>query len=43
VPHTVNIASGSGTVYVNGKPIARIGDSIDAGSITSGSADVFAG
>lgn len=43
VPHTVNIASGSGTVFVNGKPIARVADRIDSGSISSGSPDVFAG
>lgn len=43
VPHTVNIANGSGTVFVNGKPMARVTDSIDLGSITSGSPDVFAG
>lgn len=41
--HTVFIASGSETVFVNGKPIARIGDSIDSGAIIAGSPDVFAG
>lgn len=43
VPHTVNIRGGSSTVFVNGKPIARVGDAIDQGSISSGSPDVFAG
>jgi len=42
-PHTVNIASGSSTVFVNDRPIARIGDKIDKDSIISGSPDVFAG
>ena len=42
-PHSVKIASGSSTVFVNGKPIARVGDSIDSGAITSGSNNVFAG
>jgi uncharacterized Zn-binding protein involved in type VI secretion len=42
-PHVVTISSGSGSVFVNGRPIARVGDSIDAGSITSGSSTVFAG
>lgn len=42
-PHQVNIKSGSSTVFVNGKPIARVGDSIDNGSISSGSPTVFAG
>lgn len=41
--HTVNITGGSSTVFVNGKPIARVGDSIDNGAITKGSDDVFAG
>ena len=43
VLHTVPIASGSGAVYANGIPIARVGDAIDAGAITGGSGDVFAG
>jgi uncharacterized Zn-binding protein involved in type VI secretion len=37
------INAGSGTVNVNGKPIARIGDSCDGGNITGGSSNVFAG
>jgi uncharacterized Zn-binding protein involved in type VI secretion len=43
VPHTVPISGGSGTVYANGIPLARVGDAIDAGAITGGSGDVFAG
>ena len=37
------INAGSGTVFVNGKAIARIGDSCDGGAITGGSSNVFAG
>lgn len=37
-------ASGSGTVFVNGKPLARVGDQIDCGSTcATGSSNVFAG
>lgn len=43
VTHTAAINVGSATVYVNNIPIARVGDSADAGSITSGSSTVFAG
>ena len=43
IPHAAVINAGSGTVFVNGKAIARIGDSCDAGAITGGSSDVFAG
>lgn len=43
VPHAVPIAAGSGTVFANGIAVARIGDAIDAGAITGGSGDVFAG
>ena len=37
------INAGSSTVFVNGKAIARIGDSCDGGNITGGSSNVFAG
>jgi len=37
------INAGSGTVFVNSKSIARIGDSCDSGAITGGSSNVFAG
>ena len=43
VPHSSVINAGSGTVFVNSKAIARIGDSCDGGAITGGSSDVFAG
>ena len=43
LPHTVPITGGSTTVFVNGISIARVGDAIDAGAITGGSPDVFAG
>lgn len=43
VGHVVNIIGGSGTVFVNDRPIARVGDAIDAGQIITGSSTVFAG
>lgn len=43
VPHSAVINAGSGSVFVNNKPIARIGDSTDGGAIISGSSNVFAG
>ena len=43
VGHAVPIASGSSTVFANGIQLARVGDSIDAGAISGGSPDVFAG
>ena len=43
VPHSAVINAGSGTVFVNSKSIARIGDSCDDGAITAGSSNVFAG
>ena len=36
------IATGNATVLVGGKPIARIGDTTDAGPITTGSLNVLA-
>ncbi|WP_313453326.1 PAAR domain-containing protein [Stutzerimonas nitrititolerans] len=37
-------ATGSGTVRVNGKPLARVGDQVDCGSTCAqGSPNVFAG
>lgn len=42
--HAGMLASGSGTVFVNGKQIGRVGDPVDCGSIVAtGSGDVFAG
>ena len=43
IPHAAFINAGSGTVFVNGKAIARVGDSADSGAITTGSSNVFAG
>ena len=43
VPHSSVINAGSGTVFVNGKGIARVGDSADGGAISTGSSNVFAG
>ena len=43
IPHSASITEGSGTVFVNGKAIARITDACDGGEITSGSSNVFAG
>ncbi|MGL5948131.1 MAG: PAAR domain-containing protein [Aeromonas sp.] len=42
--HSGTQAAGSGTVKVNGKPLARVGDAVSCGgSVASGSGDVFAG
>jgi uncharacterized Zn-binding protein involved in type VI secretion len=41
VPHGAVINAGSGTVFVGGIPIARVGDSTDGGKITAGSNNVF--
>lgn len=42
--HSRAASGGSGTVRVNGKPVHRIGDSIDCGDASAqGSPDVFAG
>lgn len=43
VSHVANVNVGSSVVFVNNKQIARIGDSADSGSVTSGSPNVFAG
>jgi len=43
VPHVANVNAGSGTVRVAGAFVARIGDSADAGAMTSGSSNVFSG
>lgn len=43
-PHGGSLASGSSTVYVNGKQCGRIGDPVDCGSVAAaGSNNVFAG
>ena len=41
--HTANLNAGSATVWINGIKVGRIGDSADAGAMTTGSPDVFAG
>jgi uncharacterized Zn-binding protein involved in type VI secretion len=43
VDHSAIINVGSPTVFVNGKPLARVGDSTDGGAITAGSPNVFSG
>ena len=43
VPHVAALNAGSSTVRVNGIGVGRVGDSADAGSMTSGSGDVNAG
>ena len=41
--HTSTVKVGSSSVFVHGLAIARIGDSADAGAMTTGSSNVFAG
>lgn len=42
--HNGVLTSGSGTVFVNGKQIGRIGDPVSCGStVATGSGNVFAG
>ena len=43
IPHVANVNAGSNTVRVAGAFVARIGDSADAGAMTSGSLNVFSG
>jgi uncharacterized Zn-binding protein involved in type VI secretion len=44
LPHTAAIASGSGTVYINGKKAAWVGSSLKGCTkVTGGSGDVFIG
>ena len=43
VPHTAPVNAGAPNVWAVGKQVARIGDSVDAGSMTGGSGTVFAG
>jgi len=40
--HMVNLNAGSPNVFVNSIAVGRIGDSADAGAMTSGSGNVFA-
>lgn len=41
-PHVANLNAGSPNVYIEGIAVGRVGDSADAGSMTSGSPNVFA-
>lgn len=42
--HGGSLASGSGSVYVNGRQLGRVGDPVDCGStVAEGSGNVFAG
>jgi uncharacterized Zn-binding protein involved in type VI secretion len=42
-PHVAYLNAGSSSVFINGIPVGRIGDSADSGAMISGSGDVFAG
>ena len=42
--HASSLASGSGSVFVNGKPLGRVGDPVACGSsVAAGSPNVFVG
>ena len=41
IVHSAQVNAGYGRVLVNGRPIARVGDSADLGQISSGSGDVL--
>lgn len=41
-PHVANLNAGSPNVFIEGIAVGRIGDSADAGAMTSGSSNVFA-
>jgi uncharacterized Zn-binding protein involved in type VI secretion len=41
-PHVANLNAGSPNVFIEGIPVGRVGDSADAGAMTSGSPNVFA-
>ena len=42
-PHVAQLNLGSNTVFVEGIELGRVGDSADAGQMTNGSPNVFAG
>ena len=42
-PHVAKVNVGSSTVFCNGLAVPRLGDSADAGAMTSGSSNVNAG
>ena len=42
--HASSLAGGSSSVFVNGKPLGRVGDAVGCGgSVSAGSPNVFAG
>jgi len=41
-PHTAQLNAGSPNVYINNIKVGRIGDSADAGAMTTGSPTVYA-
>jgi uncharacterized Zn-binding protein involved in type VI secretion len=43
VSHAVPLSAASSSVFVNGKALGRVGDSYSGETISSGSANVFAG
>jgi uncharacterized Zn-binding protein involved in type VI secretion len=43
VGHRARVNRGSGSVFCQGIPVARVGDSFDRGRMIQGSANVFAG
>ena len=43
IPHPAVVNIGSMTVFAEGTPVARFGDSTDMGALIMGSPDVFAG
>ena len=42
-PHVAQLNAGSSTVFIGGIAVGRIGDSADAGAMTTGSGTVFVG
>jgi len=43
VPHIAQLNAGSSSVFIQGIAVGRVGDSADAGAMTSGSPSVYAG
>ena len=43
LPHTAELNTGSNKVFINGRKVGRVDDSADAGVMTTGSPNVFAG
>ena len=43
ITHTAQLNTGSSTVFINSIKVGRVGDSADAGAMSSGSSTVFAG